>query len=454
MYKTPVIRFGDEIAWIGGGYFYELLLKKDFKNPLWQTTISYDQPKFTYYYYAALLYPDYLKMKNKPAGYDYAKYLIDNNFYWMRSSFYQNYRNKNINFIDWKFDTPLTISQSNEEQKEIIRKMGPGIKPTIAMIYKSRFINVILLSLTVVLVFLLTRKFSNLFIAIITAIIFGSNYLITQISFLAQGDGLFNFLFLLSTYLLLILVENLFRPGKRFIISLLALSITLPVLNQTKLNGVMMLFFSIALLTIVTIFSYFNKKTSNTLRHIFSILVIISMSISIFLALDPYLYSDTINRVNKLYSYRKEVSFVMGYHQGGHNILNTPYERINAIYQNFYLKDIQHCRYNEVFFLRSFCLKSLVMYKYFKIVLLFTGIYYCLKNIVRNKSLPVLFIFSLFFFLQLMISLYLFLNWDRYFIQLVYFFIFFQVSGLYYLLRNISNIVSNISPIPGFSPSK
>ena len=64
LYELPV-RYWDEARWIRRGYFFELFIKKDFTNPLWQNYYSYDQPKMANYFFGAALYPFYLKEKNR-----------------------------------------------------------------------------------------------------------------------------------------------------------------------------------------------------------------------------------------------------------------------------------------------------------------------------------------------------------------------------------------------------
>jgi len=65
VYKKISITYWDEEAWLGRGYFFELLIKGDFNNPLWDTPLAFDQPKLTEYMYGAAIYPTYLKYKEK-----------------------------------------------------------------------------------------------------------------------------------------------------------------------------------------------------------------------------------------------------------------------------------------------------------------------------------------------------------------------------------------------------
>lgn len=98
IYKDISIRYWDEYAWIGRSYYFDFLIKGDIHNFHWQSYYAVNQPKLAEYLYGALLYPKFLSQKEYYDN-DYIKFLIDNNFYEITSTYYHNYKQKS-NFIN------------------------------------------------------------------------------------------------------------------------------------------------------------------------------------------------------------------------------------------------------------------------------------------------------------------------------------------------------------------
>jgi len=82
VYIIP-IRYDDEASWIGRSYFFQLFIRGDFNNRLWQTELGYEETKLQQYLFGLWLYPKHIQYKKQSPDLkpDFAMFLIANNFY-------------------------------------------------------------------------------------------------------------------------------------------------------------------------------------------------------------------------------------------------------------------------------------------------------------------------------------------------------------------------------------
>ena len=90
--RIPV-SYWDEMIWVGRSYFVDYYLKGNLSSPVWQSIPSYDQPKLGEYMYGLWIYPRFLyeKAVGKTSAVDYPVYLINQGFYQINESTFNEY---------------------------------------------------------------------------------------------------------------------------------------------------------------------------------------------------------------------------------------------------------------------------------------------------------------------------------------------------------------------------
>lgn len=324
---------------------------------------------------------------------------------------------------------PLPQRQLDSNADELILQYGNDIIPTIEIINTARAGNTIILTLTVVITFLLTRRISSLIAALLTSIMFGMNFLFITSGLRAHSEGLFVLLFLTTTYLLVLTVTS---KKDTLLLSLLT-GISTALLTQTKLNGIMLFFFVNGTYLIILLKNFYNKDLFSIQKKLIGIFLFNSTCIILFIALHPYLYPNPIENTLTMYRIRYQQAQEQA-SQYPSQKLPTYSDRITSVYSNFIFDSEKHCHFNGQFFLHErFCMSAVSFYM--KVILFFGGTVIFLNKIRRNVTHPRVLIFTCFLFINLMASFYLLLNWDRYYVHFIYFMILFQVVAVTSILQ-------------------
>jgi len=200
--KSIPIRYEDEAYWIGRSYFFELFIKTDFNNPLWQSYYSYDQPKLAEYIYGFWLFPKYLIYKREHENIDFGRFLIAHNLYSIKGKEYAEYKNNLSQFTEWG------PHDYNVSSSELIKKYGEGFKKTVDLIFYARMLNALLLAGYLVIIYFLISSLSGTIIALLTTLFYGINNLILTTGLIAHFEALFLFLFSFGLYLLVRIFSN------------------------------------------------------------------------------------------------------------------------------------------------------------------------------------------------------------------------------------------------------
>jgi len=433
VYKKISITYWDEEAWLGRGYFFELLIKGDFNNPLWDTPLAFDQPKLTEYMYGAAIYPTYLKYKEKLSkkNIDYAQFFIDHNFFQVNGEKYEKYKENNYQFIDWEKGKFVDFDAS---ASQLVNKYGQNFQKTIDLIFTARKINVYLLSLNVVIVYYISVFCFGLFPSLLISLLFGSNNFIIEACLKAHSEGLFLFLFNLDLLILILTVK------KNRLFSILFAIVT-GLLWQTKINGVMMLIiFNTVFLTKMAI-NWF-KSNKKIVGHILLLFNVNLLTLLVFVNTNFFIMKSPIKNILIYYQERNEQSQQQA---AAYPLdkLSSPKERIIAIYKNF-IYDPFYFRASDFFPAKINQIMNTTIYKLIyrtSLLLGFGGVF--ISFFKKKKKSNIIFLLVVFFLIQLIMSQYLILNWDRYFIQISLFFIIFYVQGLVNLTKIVSRAYKN-----------
>ncbi len=432
--KIP-IRFWDENAWIGRSYFFDLFVRRDFSNPLWQSYYSYDQPKLAEYLYGLALYPSYIKEKTKHKNYDFIEFLIDNNFYQVQSKFYENYKDSKKNFVVWG-RRPFEDFDVNSEY--LINKYGSNFQNTVNLIFQARKINILFLATTVILIYFISLLSSNPFIAFFTSIIYGFSNLIVAFGLRAQSDGIFVFFYSLALLLLVLINKK-----KKFRLRLLLITlfaVTTALLSQTKLNGVLLLILFDLIFVIRTIIYFCKNKTEGIKKNLLILFLSNFIFIITFISIHPFLYDNPIKKIFILFQWRNTVALSQ-IKQFPNDYLSSYIDRVKQIFINFlYTKDPQI--YNSILLPNGiFIFKNQVLIFINNILFIF-GLLFLLYSLFKKRYSSSNIVLITFLFSIFAMSFFLYLNWERYLIQFVFFFIFIKIFAVGQLLILIEKYLS------------
>lgn len=414
-YQKIPISYWDEYEWVGRSYFFELFVKNDTKNPLWKGLYSYDQPMLTHYLQGAILYPLYkYQKKTKGETYGYVKFLVDNNFYEAEGLNYENYKSKVLGYIAW---TP----QDTGTAEELTLKFGDNFQKTIGLIFAARKANIFLLSGSVLLVYLITLISAGFSIALIITPFYGLNNLIINNGLVAHSEALFLALFNLGLLVLILI----FAKETKYRNFLLVIFPTIAGLcASTKLNGFMLLIFfdSFALFSLIPFFQkYFVSKV-----NLLSILAVNIFTLFIFVFLNPFLYENPLENTQFMFEWRRKMVLLQ---MGGwpETALPTFFDRIKQIYSNFFAEETFN-EYNTIPYPRPNYIFISYVLLFFFILGIFSTLLIIYNRTAQGRAYSV--ILLLFILTQLIMGFYLALNWQRYYVQLVFFIVFFQSIGV------------------------
>lgn len=420
--KTLAIQYYDEDWWVGRSFFFELFIKHDFKNLLWNGYFGYDQPKLTEYVFGAVLYPAYLKEKDIHKNYNFNKYLIDNNFFESDNFSYKDYKNKSTSFVDWR-------PGDTGNQKGLLAKYGTNFLRTINIIYTIRKFNSLLMTLNVVFIFFITLLFSNVITAAVVSILYGFNTIVIHTGLVAQPEALFLFCFYLGIFSLLILIKKhtllIFKKNDYF--WLIVFTISAAFCIATKLNGFILLILFNVLEIIILLQFLSHHKILGIRRTIITWFFVNLFILSIFILLDPYLYLNPLKNFLYMLHYRNDVSNWQM--QAFGPALYSYKDRLLAVYNNFFGQ--KNISFNLLSFLG---IKNQFLGNIY-LILFIIGVVSMGARKKKNAS-NIQQYFLLFFTVTLItVILYLKLDWDRYYLPILYFILCYEVYGFIVLLK-------------------
>lgn len=422
--SQPLVRW-DELFWIGKSYFFELMIKGDIKNELWQSVFSYDQPKLGELLFGAYFYPQYLTYKQKIAQPDYAywQYLIDHNFFeseWesLNPEYKQVYKNNNPNYIHWETDdtTPPV---------DYIARYGANFIPTHSLLIQARQLNALLLALSVGVIFLLGSLVGGPVIGLLTALLYGFNPLVMSAGLHAYSEALFLLLFNLGIYALI----SFFRQKKPTPFRIAMLGLLFGLCFSTKLVGVMLLCFYL-LFELVLLLMKKPTRIAQLTPIITRAGLISITTLAIFIALNPFTYSNPIQKIPKMFEWRSKVVSDQ-YPSEVHQIPDSFMARVANVYWNYYGPERSADFTTQLPFFSN---TSILYVAFFGL-----GIVFLVKTYVQQKSdrKTIGMFIAIFILLQFFAGIYLKLNYQRYFVHFVFFFNFIQVFGLYHSINYI-----------------
>lgn len=414
------ISYYDEEWWIRDSYFFQFYTERNFDRNIWDSASSKDQPMLTRFVFGAWLYPEYLKAKQNDDTLNYSKFLISNGFYFtVRSP-------QNTTFIKSPSNSFITLPiGSSGFPDDLVKIYGEGINNNIHLIQKVRELTLLLLIVAVIVPAFFIKKQKGLLFALTFLFFYAFNTLIVGSGLMAQTEALF----LLTFNSSLIFMFMYYLDNKKFKY-LLIFSVMAGLCFSTKLNGIMLLFILIALEVKRLIFSKRNKYVVKALKNI---AVAFLITVSIFTLLNPFVYSNPIGRILEMFNHRQGVVNIQMriFPEYAINKIGDRYLYIaQSFFGNKHILEFNNIKFNS----------TINILRPILLIMFILGIYLEIKR-AKNGNKFSNFILITFLVVVLTTGAYLQLSWNRYLIHLVLFFIYYQIVGLFFGLRKISNCI-------------
>ena len=406
--KSLPIRFWDEFLWVGRGYFFDEYLKGNFYDEKWQTHQSYDQPKVAEYYYGITLYAKYINDKKTSS--------VDSLY---------NFLDKYSLIEDSNSKTKIPYKNTDSGNLDYYyQKYGPKSIETINLILEARRYNTVVLTLTAILVYFLGLKIKNSVFGILFSVVYGLNTLVVNTNLVAHSEVLFLLFFNAS----ILTLSHLYSRKKVNKFLLLFFAILSGFCMSTKLNGAMLLIIFLILQLYSLLAS--NKKSIFLIRkRIQQSIAVVLISFLVFLILNPFALLKPIENTQYMLSYRMLTANGQAANYAD-LALKNPLSRLVKIFENYYVLETKN--FNQIILVQDQPISKL----YFKstLFLLILGLFSSVSFRSRHKRKNKYFIFIISFFITMFVSiLYIKIDWERYFVHLALFFLFFQTYGIYWL---------------------
>lgn len=412
------IYYWDEFSWISQSYFFDLAIKGDFNNQLWKSDSALEQPHLAKSLYGLVLYPKYL-VERSSKNENYTEYLIRNNFYEV-FQFSNEFNSKNINYIPWGRN-PASVTGITPNQ--LISRFSNKMQDTINIILSVRKINALILSLNCIVVLAIFRKvLHSTIIAILGSLLYAYNNLLINTALVAYGDCLFLLLFNICIYLLIVILENGFRWRDLFLFAFIS-----SLLNNTKINGVMVIFIFYIILLIKFTYEVISKQKINIKTIILKSQFIFISFLFFLVIFNPYLWDNPLTNIVNYYLYR--------YKTVGSQMMLFPQDAL------FSIKDRIVSIYNVFFVNWRYIYQNSAINVILQIAFII-GIFFSITQVHKNRKIR--YFFSISVLSLILITAYLSLNWSRYYAPLILFVVFFEICGIYCLIKKIRPKIFNL----------
>jgi len=396
----------DEHVWIQrGAFFFEtFFVEGDFSNPVWQSYYSYDQPKLGEYLYG---------------GFTRLVYRENAQSLFERTDFNQGEKGLADSRTPDKWW--LAYQAQSPQQQFIPNKWQLAYQ----IITFNRYLAVAFGIGALIFIFLIGRIIGGFWLGFLAMILLAQHRLFFRLSRQATADSILIFLILGGLYWSLVLAEKKRKKMQEQIPSLLGLGIWFGLTASLKLNGLMALALGVATISAKEMRQTLTRK-GNYLKAVWQALakmVVVSLlTVGIFVFLNPFLWSNPIEKFLFMLASRQEVAQGMqnSYPQSAYYSFT---ERLKTIAEETILSG----KLNQ---------RTLPWIPgQIDLFLVIMGGLFILFNLIIKKSNFVLAIFVLWALgVLFFMGNYLTVGFDRYFLPIIPFLVVVEVFGIYKLM--------------------
>lgn len=318
---------------------------------------------------------------------------------------------------------PITLDETMTGFKDDwINLYGQKIEPMIDIIYYARYLNIILLSISMLFTYFIALKFKGQFFATTFSLMYGLNYLFATAGIRAHSEALFTLTFNAA----LLFIHKYFTENQT-IKDLLFFTFFTGLCTSTKLNGIMLIPIFIIIYTCLILLKKIKIQVLTSIKMLIPL-----TSVFIFIFLNPFTYTKPIENILSMYKHRTISAAGAAIHNSDKH-LSTPISRITKVFENFYFQN------DEPAFADNIITKdkiSFYQYNWFLIILFIIGFISLIQNVIK-KNITAIIIITTFTGTLLTLSYYLVIDWSRYYVHLIFFIIFIQTLGLFTLFKKL-----------------
>lgn len=413
----------DEIVWVGRSLYFDLLIRGDVKNPLWQTEGIDGDPRLTSYLYGMSLYPKYLK--ERESGLSMTDFLVDHylvNFWYIpvdQREIVTVPLSSNRTRIEWDG----YADQSSQIKVNMTEKYGSDISKGISLIEKARITSSVFLAMSCVLFyFIVVLLMNNSVLALLLSFFYGFSRLLFYSGLVATTESFLMFFSLLSLLWMYIVLLKQKKNYWYFI----GLGFIIACTNQIKLNGIVLLLLFNAI--------FISLKVVNRLFRIpwKSMIIVNIIFVICTIAFNPSSYEHPIRFTLFQYSWTHTIAKEQQESYPGIRLITTR-DRIENM--NFYFFEAKH-KSLDIQWLENFEFAETLKYL---IIIGLMNLGYIIVLKIKSEQFIVHFSFLLTLLIVFLSLLWSYmLAWDRYLVQLVplsWICVGYGVNGLFSLLK-------------------
>lgn len=294
----------DEYSWLSRTYYFDLLLKGDLSNRLWDVSGMDPDPKLTTYLYGALIYPKYVSFAPKKNETNMISYLINNNYFnfFINKNSYRFFRQKTTSDINI-FDIRI-LNINYKPINLLVLKYGGEFKKILELLFYTRIFASFFTTLGVLIYFLLLIKISKRpFTSLLLAFAYGLSKVVYSAGTLAMTEPFYIFFTMICIYLLINIVENA-KSYKNILLFAIFASFA----TQVKLSGCVFIIIYIFFQCLFIIKNTLNHKSIR--QHVIFLMIVPIISISIYYISDPSLYKQPIKSTALQYTKTLEMGSI------------------------------------------------------------------------------------------------------------------------------------------------
>jgi hypothetical protein len=396
--------------WVATSYHFDYFIRHDLSPEIWNDIGAYDHPKLAQYSYGMLLYSNYIKEKNKDRekSLTYTQYLVSQGVFIEWKAFLDQARYREKLGADIAHFKRIDSGDKNY----FIQSYGNQSEKTFDFIQHARYINVLYMTASVIIVFFISKFFFSPQISFGLTLWYAYNNLFIQSGIVAHSEALFILLFLSSLYMMFLYIMR--HDMKFFILS----SVFAGLCMSTKLNGSMLLGICIPAASCVHYLQHGMRTIKTSIAHAIIFFLIMSTT---FVILNPYVYQNPIKKTLEMFHNRKQVTRNQ-IHEEPH-IYIPPTKTFSTMIQRFFTPE------NATYMNAPYKFSGLGNYANILAIFFVIGI---IRQLYLAKQKHMASIIMLCYFLATITttSLYLNINWERYFVHLLLFVLFYQTLGV------------------------
>ncbi|PIS09553.1 hypothetical protein COT75_00895 [Candidatus Beckwithbacteria bacterium CG10_big_fil_rev_8_21_14_0_10_34_10] len=411
----------DEHEYVRRSIYFDLLLKKDFQHPYWQTWEAYDQSQLEVY-----LYGLYFHLTGVD---DISQYLesYQFNFPWKVK--------------DWENDMRSSDNWWRKYTYQPLKQIPPEVFFRMTPILRLRKMAFIISFLTLVVFFLIGKKLKGWLFGFISVFLLFQHPLFAPSTLKVMLEPSLLFFTLLNFLVFLYFIESFKNQSgfrKKSFLALI-LGLTAALAASSKLTGGISFIYSLSLLLGLMVYNLLIVKKGKLGQFSLLFLLIVAGFTLFFYLLTPFIWSNPIKKTYFMISHQLDLAKrQQSYLSLADQALNGIKEKGLAVYENLFSRTGRFRTFDRISRKgKGFLLDPFLFIIGIFLVFKKTIVKFKLKQNLGKSFGLLLWAVTLFFWT----TLYIHMDWDHYYLPLVPSIILCQALALEFLGKKIILII-------------